>query len=226
MPGAVRVLLAGQDEIARDRLRRVLEEGGDEVVAEVDTEDGLLVALAGSRPDVLVLHLPHRPAREIATARLVHARCPDLPLLAFAASPDRATVLAAIDAGARGYVLSDDHPSQIVAAVHAAAEGASPISPRAATALVADRAKPLGEHLTRRERDVLSLLAEGLPNKEIAHRLAISERTVKAHLTSAFRRIGVRGRTQAALWVRDHGLPVIDLRNGQLGPKFDQSHIT
>jgi len=225
MPDAVRVLVAGEDDLTRARLRRVLEEDGA-VVTEAESEAGLLIALGGTRPDVVVLHLPQRAARELATARLVHVRCPEVPVLAYASSPDRATVLAAIDAGARGYLLTDDNPAQIVAAVRAAAEGASPLSPRAATALVTDRAKPPGEHLTRRERDVLALLAEGLPNKEIARRLDISERTVKAHLTSAFRRIGVRGRTQAALWVRDHGLPVIDLRNHQREHNLDEGRIT
>ncbi len=83
--------------------------------------------------------------------------------------------------------------------------GQSPLDPRAARELLA-RATSTGPELTDREEEVLALLAQGLPNKLIARRLAISERTVKGHLTRIFERIGVTDRTQAALWARERGL--------------------
>jgi DNA-binding NarL/FixJ family response regulator len=120
---------------------------------------------------------------------------------------DRERILAALDVGAVGYLLKDAEPDEIVRGVRAAARGESPLAPRAAHALLAERrtSRPAAD-LTARERDVLTLVSEGLPNKLIARRLQISEKTVKAHLTSVFQRIGVTDRTQAALWARRHGV--------------------
>jgi DNA-binding NarL/FixJ family response regulator len=90
-----------------------------------------------------------------------------------------------------------------VRGLQAAARGESPLDPKAAQALVAARAdQQAAPELTPREREVLALLADGLPNKLIARRLDISEKTVKAHLTNIFHRIGVSDRTQAALWAQ------------------------
>jgi DNA-binding NarL/FixJ family response regulator len=120
---------------------------------------------------------------------------------------DRERVLAAIDAGAIGYVLKDAEPAAITDAVLAVARGESPLDPRAARAVLNARRerRPLME-LTAREREVLSLVGAGLANKQIARRLDISEKTVKAHLTSVFRRIGVDDRMQAAMWAKEHNL--------------------
>jgi DNA-binding NarL/FixJ family response regulator len=118
---------------------------------------------------------------------------------------DRERILAALDAGAVGYLLKDVEPDELARAIHAAARGQSPLHPRAARELI-DQRQELGPQLTAREEEVLALLAHGLPNKLIARRLAISERTVKGHLTRVFERIGVTDRTQAALWARERGL--------------------
>jgi DNA-binding NarL/FixJ family response regulator len=91
--------------------------------------------------------------------------------------------------------------------VRAAARGDAPLDPKAARALLSARRRPSpADALSEREREVLLMVAEGLPNKLIARRLEISEKTVKAHLTSVFRRIGVTDRTQAALWAERNGL--------------------
>jgi DNA-binding NarL/FixJ family response regulator len=124
-------------------------------------------------------------------------------LTAFA---DRERILDALDAGAVGYLLKDAEASEIFDGIHAAAAGDSPIAPRVARELVAERQERVGVDLTRREREVLELVAEGLANKVIALRLGISEKTVKTHLTSVFSSIGVSDRTQAALWARRHGI--------------------
>jgi DNA-binding NarL/FixJ family response regulator len=118
---------------------------------------------------------------------------------------DRERILAALDAGAVGYLLKDVQPDELARAIRAAAGGDAPLDPRAARELLAGR-RPAGPVLTAREEEVLVLVAEGLPNKLIARRLQISERTVKGHLTHVFERIGVTDRTQAALWAREHGL--------------------
>ena len=90
--------------------------------------------------------------------------------------------------------------------MRAAAQGDSPLAPKAARTLIGSRNAAPSHHLTDREREVLQLVARGLPNKLIARELGISEKTVKAHLTTVFQRIGVTDRVQAAMWARDHHL--------------------
>jgi DNA-binding NarL/FixJ family response regulator len=143
----------------------------------------------------------------IEATRRIRASQPDVNVVLLTAFSDRERILAAIDAGAVGYLLKDAEPEEIVRGLEAAARGESPLSPKAAQALVAARGERESDPLlTPREDEVLSLLAQGLPNKLIARRLEISEKTVKAHLTSIFQRIGVTDRTQAALWAtRRHG---------------------
>jgi DNA-binding NarL/FixJ family response regulator len=120
---------------------------------------------------------------------------------------DRDRILGALDAGALGYLLKDAEPEEIIRGVRAAARGESPLAPRAAHQLIIERSEGQGRQdsdLSARELEVLALVAEGLPNKLIARRLEISEKTVKAHLTKVFAQIGVTDRTQAALWAHRH----------------------
>lgn len=132
-----------------------------------------------------------------------------------AGSPSRIVVLTsfadgkhvsdALDAGAIGYLLKHAEPDEILGAVRAAAAGDSPLDPKAARVLLLNRRVPSAVHqLSVREREVLQAVVAGLSNKQIARRLAITERTVKAHLTSVFAKIGVSDRTQAALWAERH----------------------
>jgi DNA-binding NarL/FixJ family response regulator len=119
---------------------------------------------------------------------------------------DQGRILEALDAGAIGYLLKDAEPGELLSGIRAAARGEAPLAPRVARAVIADRRKQPSSALSDREREVLLLAASGLVNKQIARRLGIAEKTVKAHLTSVFRRIGVSDRTQAAVWAERHGL--------------------
>lgn len=120
---------------------------------------------------------------------------------------DRQQVLAALDAGASGYLLKDADPEELIRGVRAAARGEAPIAPKAAREVIASRTERREDvGLSPREREVLALVARGLPNKRIAYELSISEKTVKAHLTNVFERIGVSDRYQAALWAQRHDL--------------------
>jgi len=113
-------------------------------------------------------------------------------------------VLGALDAGARGYLLKDAEPDELLRGIRAAARGESPLDPRAAHAVLTRQT--VGATLTEREREVLKLVAEGLPNKQIARALGITEKTVKAHMTKIFAAIGVTDRTAAALWAHRNGV--------------------
>jgi len=122
------------------------------------------------------------------------------------ASADREQMLRAVDAGALGYLLKDASPAELIEGIRAASRGESPLDPKVARELLADRRETRAPQLTDREREVLTLVGEGLPNKLIARRLEISEKTVKSHLTRIFRELRVTDRTQAALWAERHGL--------------------
>ena len=141
-----------------------------------------------------------------ATQRITDAH-PRVAVVVLTSFSDRQRILGALDAGAVGYVLKDAEPDELERAVRAAARGEAPLDPRAGRALLQARntASPL-DALSEREREVLALVARGLPNKLIARELSISEKTVKAHMTKVFRAIGVTDRTQAALWAERQGL--------------------
>jgi DNA-binding NarL/FixJ family response regulator len=126
------------------------------------------------------------------------------PVVMLTSFSDQARVVDALAAGAVGYLLKDSEPGEVLAALRAAADGHAPLDPRVAGALLPTRRGAPGADLSVREREVLQLVTEGLANKQIAKRLGIAERTVKVHLGSVFRRIGVADRTSAALWARDH----------------------
>jgi DNA-binding NarL/FixJ family response regulator len=120
---------------------------------------------------------------------------------------DRDRILRALDAGALGYLLKDAEPDEILRGVRSASIGDSPMAPRAAREMISERSRgSVSSGLSARELEVLGLVAEGLPNKLIARRLEISEKTVKAHLTRVFAEIGVTDRTQAALWAQRHSI--------------------
>jgi DNA-binding NarL/FixJ family response regulator len=141
-----------------------------------------------------------------ATRRILE-RDPAAKVLILTSFSDRQRILRAVDAGAMGYVLKDGPAEDLVRSLRAAARGEFPIDPKAARVLMdARESSSATDRMSARELEVLSLVGLGLPNKEIARRLDITERTVKGHLTSIFREIGVSDRTQAALWAQRNGV--------------------
>ena len=120
---------------------------------------------------------------------------------------EESRILDALNAGAVGYLLKHTDPDSLIDAVRSAQAGDAPLDPRAGRVLLDQRRRePTAPDLMPRELEVLQLVGDGLANKQIARRLGITERTVKAHLTSVFQRIGVSDRTQAALWAKRNGL--------------------
>jgi DNA-binding NarL/FixJ family response regulator len=160
------------------------------------------------RPDVVLMDLSMPVLGGVeATGQIAAAHDGAVSVVILTSFSDRDQVLAALDAGASGYLLKDADPDELIRGIRAAARGESPIAPKAAREVIATRTgQRTGPELSQRERDVLALVAEGLPNKQIALRLSISEKTVKAHLTNIFERLGVTDRYQAALWAKQHGL--------------------
>jgi DNA-binding NarL/FixJ family response regulator len=204
----IRILLADDHDVVRRGLTALLDgaEGFVVVGAAADGEEA--VALAGEHePDVVLMDLSMPGVDGIEATRRLVAERPESRVVVLTSFSDRERILDALDAGAVGYLLKDADPDELLRGIEAAARGESPLAPKAAKAVLTARAesRPAAD-LTAREYEVLGLLAEGLANKQIARRLGIAEKTVKAHLTSVFQSIGVTDRTQAALWARRHGV--------------------
>jgi DNA-binding NarL/FixJ family response regulator len=204
----IRVLIAEDHSVVRSGLEQLFATTPDiEVVASAANGAEAVARAAEHDPDVILMDLfmPELDGRR-ATEQIV-ARAPDSRIVILTSFSDREQILAALDAGAVGYLLKDAEPHELVEGVRVAARGESPLAPKAAHAVItARRQRRSGADLTEREREVLELVARGLPNKLIARELSISEKTVKAHVTRVFQALGVTDRTQAALWARERGL--------------------
>ncbi len=209
----IRLVLADDHALVRSGLEQLLNaDPGIEVVGIAANGIEAVRIVAETRPDVVLmdLQMPELDGVE-ATRRIVADNPDDHPaqVVVLTSFSDTERIVAAIDAGAVGYLLKDTEPEALLAGIRAAARGESPLHPRAARQLLTARTKTRPTDtvdLTRRETEVLQLVVQGLANKQIARRLGISERTVKAHLTSTFQRIGVSDRTQAALWAERNGV--------------------
>lgn len=204
----IRVLIADDHNVVRAGLEQLLGGADDiEIVAAVSNGAEAVDMCARHDPDVVLMDLNMPELDGIEATRRIGAAQPRTRVVVLTSFSDRDRILAALDAGAIGYLLKDAEPEELVQGIRAAARGDSPLAPKAAGAVIQARvaARP-AEELSGREREILVLVGEGLANKQIARRLGISEKTVKVHLTNAFRRIGVEDRTQAALWAERHGL--------------------
>jgi DNA-binding NarL/FixJ family response regulator len=202
----ISVLLADDHRLLRAGLESLLTSVGDIcVVATAGNGVEAVEAAVAHRPDVILMDLSMPGMGGVEATRRIVGADPAAVVVALTAFSDRQLVLDAIDAGAVGYLLKDADPDELVRGVRAAAGGESPIAAKVARALISRRTAP-GHGLTDRERQVLALLARGMPNRQIGRALGISERTVKAHLTSIFARIDVADRTEAALWAQRHGI--------------------
>jgi DNA-binding NarL/FixJ family response regulator len=198
----IRVVLADDHAVVRTGLAQLLASTDDiEVVGQAGDGAKAVEVARETEPDVVVMDLQMPGVDGVEATRLLLAELPSTQVVVLTSYSDSARIVAALDAGAVGYLLKDADPEDVLDGVRAVSRGESPIHPRAARQLLTARsAGPSKVELTPREAEVLDLVRAGLANKQIARRLGISERTVKAHLTSVFQRIGVVDRTQAALW--------------------------
>jgi DNA-binding NarL/FixJ family response regulator len=203
----IRVLLAEDHSVVRHGLARLLGTADDiEVVAGAEDGEQAVELAAEHRPDVVLMDISMPNLNGIeATKRIVAANA-DAQVVVLTSFADRSQIVAALDAGAVGYLLKDAEPDEVIRGVRAAARGESPFAPKVARTLLDARAQRPEVRLSERELEVLRCVAKGLPNKLIARNLGISEKTVKAHLTRIYQQIGVTDRTQAALWARERNV--------------------
>jgi DNA-binding NarL/FixJ family response regulator len=204
----IRVAIVDDHQVVRVGLHSLLSSVSDFDVVGLAEHGDAAIALAARCPvDVMLMDLNMPGTDGIAATRRVLDENPDIRVVVLTSFSDEELILRAIDAGAVGYLLKDADPSLLRDAIRSAANGDSPLAPRAARAVLAARGERTSlSDLSERERQVLDCLVAGMSNREIARSLEIAEKTVKAHLTSVFRRIGVSDRTQAALWAERHGM--------------------
>ena len=201
----IRVLVVDDHPVLRSGLVQLVS-GADDMEVVGSAADGAeaLTETRRTSPDVVLMDLQMPGVDGVTATRSILAETTGTQVLVLTSFSDGERIVAALDAGAVGYLLKDADPDDVLDGIRSVNRGESPITPRAARELLGARSGTASvaqtAQLTPREIEVLALVREGLANKQIARRLGITERTVKAHLTSAFSRIGVRDRTAAALW--------------------------
>jgi DNA-binding NarL/FixJ family response regulator len=202
----IRVLVVDDHAIVREGLERLLNAAdGIQVVGTAADGTEALAMAAQTDPAVVLMDLSMPGTDGVEATRRLSESHPGIRVVVLTTFADQRRILDALAAGALGYLLKDATPEDVIAAVRTVVAGGAPLDPKAARVLLDSRqAQRPARALSGREREVLELLATGLANKQIARRLGITERTVKAHLTSVFQQLGVTDRTQAALWAREH----------------------
>ena len=201
------VLIVDDHAIVRQGLERLFETVADiEVVASATNGFEAIALAAELEPDVILMDLSMPELDGVEATRRIVASGSTARVVVLTSFSDDSRVLDSLDAGADGYLLKHIDPDALFDAVRAAKVGDAPIDPRVGCLLLDNRNRTTANpgHLTPPEAVVLELVGEGLANKQIARQLGISERTVKAHLTSVYQHLGLSDREQAALWSQRH----------------------
>ncbi|MEU9804162.1 response regulator transcription factor [Streptomyces sp. NPDC051000] len=212
----IRVLLVDDHQVVRRGLRTFLEVQEDiEVIGEAaDGEEGIARA-EELRPDVILMDVKMPVTDGIEALRRLREAANPARVLIVTSFTEQRTVVPALRAGAAGYLHKDIDPDALAAAIRSVHAGHVLLQPEVARALLAQEGQAAGSSrpgsLTDREREVLSLIADGRSNREIARALVLSEKTVKTHVSNILMKLDLSDRTQAALWAVRHG--IVDVRH-------------
>ncbi len=210
----IRVMLVDDHRVVQSGLRSYLSAFEDmEVVGAASSGEEALEKLEGWLPDVVVMDLRMPGGMDgIEATRRVRALSPHTQVVVLTADPDDARVVAALRAGAIGYIRKDSDPEFFLAAVRAAARGQSVLDPGVAGSVLQELARggPLVEELSEREKDVLRQLAHGRTNREIGQALHVSEETVKTHVGNILSKLQLSHRTQAVIYAIKQGLVSVE----------------
>jgi two-component system, NarL family, response regulator LiaR len=205
---SIRILIADDHSVVRQGLKMFLGLDPElEVVGEAaDGEEAVRLAKE-LQPDVVLMDLLMPKMDGIAATGTIRRAQPDTEVIALTSVLEDASVVAAVRAGAIGYLLKDTQADELCSAIRAAAAGQVRLAPQAAARLMNEvRAPENPDMLTEREIEVLRLLAQGQANKEIARTLHIAEKTVKTHVSNILAKLGLQSRTQAALYALRVGI--------------------
>jgi two-component system, NarL family, response regulator LiaR len=200
---AIRVLLVDDHPVVRQGLRALLStQDGIDVVGEAGDGEAAVAAAERLSPDVVLMDVVMPGIDGVEALRRIGGRRPQTRVVMLTSYADERRAMEAVDAGASGFLLKDASPRDVVAAIRAAHRGEAILHPSVAAKLLAERRRPPAAHadLTARELEVLRLIARGLPNKQIAAELHVSEKTVKTHVSAILRKLAVADRTQAAMY--------------------------
>ncbi len=205
----IRVAIVDDHTMLREGLRKILSMEDDlEVVADVDKAEQAAAMAADSRPDVLLLDIRMPGTGGLEVIGAIHEANPSTKILMLTASDDRRDHVAALSQGARGIIMKDSAADTLVSAIRAVHEGQAWVDREITGTLLEELAhrghpgegQPSGPQLTARESEIVDLVIAGCRNREISERLQISEKTVKAHLSNIFAKLGVRDRLELAIY--------------------------
>lgn len=203
----IRLLIVDDHPVVREGLRGMLEsDPGIEIVGEAGSGDEAVIRAGESRPDVILMDLRMPGGDGVSATTRILANHPESRVIVLTTYETDQDIVRAVEAGAAGYLLKDTSRSNLLMAIASAVRGETVLSPSVATKLVTRMRAPMPDSLSRRETEVLSLVARGLTNAEIGKALFISETTVKTHLLRVFGKLGVSDRTAAVTTALDRGL--------------------
>lgn len=210
----LRILLADDHPIFRDGLRALLATvAGAQLVGEASTGDEAVELAESLLPDVVLMDLQMPGRNGIEATRAIRDRHPQIGILVLTMLEDDDSIFAAMRAGARGYLLKEADAEELARAIEAVGHGQAIFGPGIArrvmsffaAAGIANVARPFPD-LTAREREVLELIAQGRNNLDIAHRLGLSDKTVRNHVSNILGKLQVVDRAQAIVRAREAGL--------------------
>ncbi len=204
---SVRVLISDDHPVVRAGLRGMLSGEPDfEVVGEAQNGKEAVALTGDLRPDVVLMDLRMPEMDGVMAIGRIKEENPEVQMLVLTTYESDADIIRAVEVGATGFLLKDAPREELFAAIRAAAEGKSPLSPAVAARLMRRMRGPAEEALSAREIEVLELVARGTSNKEIAKQLWVSETTVKSHMLHIFDKLGVTDRTAAVTAALKRGI--------------------
>lgn len=212
MMDRIRVIIADDHVLVREGLRKLLElDESIVVITEVGDGQGAINLARKEKPDVILMDVNMPGTSGIVATQVIKRELPSTRIIALTIYEDE-EVIDMVRAGVSAYVLKDVAGSELIDTIHRVVDGEIVIHPRVANRLVKELTRNEKKEdeikLTKREKDVLNLLVKGNSNKDMADTLFISEKTVKNHLTSIFRKLNVKDRTQAAVYALKNDIVV------------------
>lgn len=204
----IRILIADDHALVREGIRKLLELDPDiQILNEVGDGQGAINLARREKPDIILMDVNMPGTDGVVATRVIKKEMPSVHIIALTIYEDE-EVVEMVKAGVSAYVLKDVAGAELIDTIHRVMQGEVVIHPRVANRLVRELArndkKNEDTRLTKREKDVLLLLVRGHSNKDMADVMFISEKTVKNHLTSIFKKLGVKDRTQAAVYALKH----------------------